>query len=114
MNRVFRGALFPILIVIVLAFFVSKLISPSASAGQPHNYQTFVNQDIPAGKVKSFTADPANNAINVTLTDGTRYSVGYDPGTSMLQNVITEVDGVNKQLKQAGQQAIQFNIVPKG
>src|SRR5579863_4206408 len=109
MNRVFRGALFPILIVIVLAFFVSKLLSPSTSNGQIHNYQSFVNTDLPDGQVKSFTADPANNAINVTLKDGTRYSVGYDAGTTMLQTVINEVNGLNRK-----GQSIAFNIVPKG
>ncbi len=73
MNRVFRGALFPILIVIVLAFFVSKLISPGdARPGQPHNYQTFTEQDLPRGEVKSFDRRPSSNAINVTLTDRPR------------------------------------------
>jgi cell division protease FtsH len=112
MNRVFRGALFPILIVIVLAFFVSKLLSPSTSNGQIHNYQSFVNTDLQQDLVKSFTADPANNAINVTLRDGTRYSVGYDAGTTMLQQVINETNSVNKNLP--ANQQIAFNVVPKG
>ncbi len=90
MNRVFRGALFPILIVIVLAFFVSKLVSPGSSSAVQHNYQSFTTQDIPRGNVQSFTVDPANNAINVTLNDHTKYSVGYDPGTTMLPTLITQ------------------------
>ena len=49
MNRVFRGALFPILIVIVLAFFVAKLFGPSTSTGVIHNYQSFTTQDLPQG-----------------------------------------------------------------
>jgi len=48
-----------------------------------HNYKSFITQDLPSGRVASFTADPANNAINVTLIDHTRYSVGYDPGSTM-------------------------------
>ena len=88
MNRVFRGALFPILIVIVLAFFVAKLFGPSTSSGVVHNYQSFTTSDLPTGRVQSFTVDPASNAINVTLNDHTRYSVGYDPGTSMLPALI--------------------------
>jgi hypothetical protein len=47
MNRVFRGALFPILIVIVLAFFVAKLVSPPASTGVVHNYASLLQQDLP-------------------------------------------------------------------
>src|ERR1700730_9754633 len=97
MNRVFRGALFPILIVIVLAFFVSKLVSPGSSGGQPHNYQTFTQTDLPSGDVQSFTVDPANNAINVTLSDAghTKYSVGYDPGTTMLPELLKQVNSFN-------------------
>src|SRR5579864_9239639 len=112
MNRVFRGALFPILI--VLAFFVSKLVSPGSSSGQPHNYQTFTTQDIPNGKVQSFTVDPANNAINVTLTDHSKYSVGYDPGTTMLPSLVNQVNTLNKQDVKNGLAQIAYNIVPKG
>ena len=90
MNRVFRGALFPILIVIVLAFFVSKLISPSASNGPPHNFKTFTQTDLPHGYVKSWTADPSNDAINVTLTNGQKYTIGYDAGSSQLQGIIDQ------------------------
>ena len=83
MNRVFRGALFPILIVIVLAFFVSKLLSPTSSSAVVHNYSSLVNHDLPDGDVSSFTVDTSSNTINVTLNaanNHTRYSVGYEPG----------------------------------
>src|ERR1700690_2924892 len=106
MNRVFRGALFPILIVIVLAFFVAKLVSPPTSTGVVHNYQSFTTSDLPSGRVQSFTVDPANNAINVTLTGGTRYSVGYDPGTSMLPDLLKNVESLDK----AGAN-VKYNIV---
>jgi cell division protease FtsH len=106
MNRVFRGALFPILIVIVLAFFVAKLFGPSTSTGKVHNYKSFITQDLPAGNVASFTADPANNAINVTLVDHTRYSVGYDPGSAMFSQVqAADAKAPNQP---------PYNIVPKG
>src|ERR1700722_17682412 len=108
MNRVFRGALFPILIVIVLAFFVAKLLSPSTSSGVVHNYQSFTTKDLPQKAVQSFTVDPSNNAINVTLDSGVRYSVGYDPGTSMLPTLLNEVSSLNK----AGAN-VKYNIVPK-
>jgi len=106
MNRVFRGALFPILIVIVLAFFVAKLFGPSTSSGVVHNYKSFITHDLPSGQVASFTADPANNAINVTLLDHTRYSVGYDAGSTMLQQVQAADSKAPNQPP--------YNIVPKG
>jgi cell division protease FtsH len=111
MNRVFRGALFPILIVIVLAFFVAKLVSPPASGGKLHNYQSFTTSDLPGGQVKSFTADTNSNSINVTLIDGTRYSVGYDPGTTMLTQVISEAKSYDSAHPNA---QVSYNVLPKG
>ncbi len=106
MNRVFRGALFPIVIVIVLAFFVSKLI-PSSAGGPPHDYQTLVGVDIPGKAVASFTVDTSSNAINVTLKNKTKYTVGYDPSTqSTLDTVINEYKKYEPKAP--------FNILPKG
>jgi cell division protease FtsH len=94
------------LIVIVLAFFVAKLFGPSTSTGKVHNYKSFITQDLPSGSVASFTADPANNAINVTLIDHTRYSVGYDPGSAMFSQVqAADAKAPNEP---------PYNIVPKG
>ena len=44
MNRVFRGALFPILIVIVLAFFVTKLIPTGPAGPAAPTFQTLTEQ----------------------------------------------------------------------
>jgi cell division protease FtsH len=110
MNRVFRGALFPILIVIVLAFFVAKLVSPPASGGVLHNYESFTQTDLKAGTVKSFTADTNSNSINVTLKGGVRYSVGYDPGTSMLTQVISEASKFNGAHPS---DKVSYNVLPK-
>ena len=53
MSRFFRSAPFPILIVVVLAFFASKLISSNTGSVRPHTYQTLVSQNIPNGEVHS-------------------------------------------------------------
>jgi cell division protease FtsH len=110
MNRVFRGALFPILIVIVLAFFVAKLVSPPSSSGELHNYQSFTTQDLPHGDVKSFTADTNSNSINVTLKNNTRYSVGYDPGTAMLTQVIAQARSYDASHPDS---EVSYNVLPK-
>jgi cell division protease FtsH len=110
MNRVFRGALFPILIVIVLAFFVAKLVSPPSSSGVLHNYQSFTTKDLPSGSVKSFTADTNSNSINVTLKDNTRYSVGYDPGTAMLTQVIAQAKAYDATHPSS---QVSYNVLPK-
>jgi len=76
MNRVFRGAFFPIVLVIVLAFFVSRLIPGSGSATPPPTYQSLTQTLLPAGQVKTLTFKPASNEIDFTEWNGKSYSVG--------------------------------------
>ena len=50
MSRFFKSAAFPILIVVVLAFFISKVFVSPAQKGPEHSYRTLVTEDIPATK----------------------------------------------------------------
>jgi cell division protease FtsH len=77
MRRFFRSAAFPILIVIVLAFFAQRLISPSTQEETP-NYGEFVQQvqDRPTS-IKSVTIQQKTNTVHVTEADGTEYTTGY-------------------------------------
>jgi cell division protease FtsH len=73
----FRNALFPIIIVIVLAFFASRLIVPSS--GEPkHTYSGLITEEIPAGKVEAVDVKPKGNVVAVTLKEHKQtYEVGY-------------------------------------
>jgi cell division protease FtsH len=82
MSRFFKSAAFPILIVVVLAFFASKLISPGSSTGTTHTYQTLVNQNIPQGEVKSAEIKQKGNSVEVTLKNKEKFEVGYVPAAS--------------------------------
>ena len=78
MSRFFKSAAFPILIVVVLAFFAQKLIGNS---GTTHNY-TFgqLITQLDNKEVKSVSLDQKDNSANVTLLPefgGYKYSVGY-------------------------------------
>jgi cell division protease FtsH len=77
MRRFFRSAAFPILIVIVLAFFAQKLISGPSST-PPTTYGDFLAQvqNNPT-RIKSVTFQPKTNDIEVSQTDNTSYTVGY-------------------------------------
>jgi len=77
MSRFFKSAFFPILIVVVLAFFAQRLISPNSPNGPVHNYGTLVGTELPGHQVKSVDIKTKGNELDVTLTDGTKYSVGY-------------------------------------
>ncbi len=85
MSRFFKSAAFPILIVVVLAFFASKLISsPSSSQSEEHTYQTLISKDIPGHRVKSVVLKQKSSAVEVTLNVNKeeKYEFGYVPQAS--------------------------------
>jgi cell division protease FtsH len=99
-RRFFRSAAFPILIVVVLAFFAQRLISPGSSTETP-DYNTFV-QRIDQGQIESVTWNTKDNTLNIKQTDGTSYDEAY-PNSDSAQaellnnlqqhNVKTEIKG---------------------
>jgi cell division protease FtsH len=87
MSRFFKSAAFPILIVVVLAFFASKLVGSSGKTNIPNFGQTLAY--IHDGGVRSVTLDQKNNSMQVVLADGTKYSTGYPNG--YVSQIITDV-----------------------
>ncbi len=63
-SRFFKSAAFPILIVVVLAFFAQKLISPGDHTKAP-NYGEFIQQ-VNGGQVQSATLNTKDNTIDFT------------------------------------------------
>jgi cell division protease FtsH len=68
MNRFFKSAAFPILLVVVLAFFFTKLHTGS-SGGRQHSYKTLVTEEIPKGEVKSVELKNKGKVLEVKLTN---------------------------------------------
>ncbi len=79
MSRFFKSAAFPILIVVVLAFFAQKLISPGDRT-EPPPYSQFLTQ-VDKGQVKSATLNTKNNRVDVELRDKTKYQTAYPDNT---------------------------------
>ncbi|HEY5187542.1 MAG TPA: ATP-dependent zinc metalloprotease FtsH, partial [Solirubrobacteraceae bacterium] len=75
MSRFFKSAAFPILIVVVLAFFAQKLIG-SSSHGPHYTFGNLLTQ-LQNKDVKTLALDQKANSADVTLTGGQKYSVGY-------------------------------------
>ena len=78
MSRFFKSAAFPILIVVVLAFFAQKLIG----SGNHQQRQTFGNlvYQLDNNEVRSLALHEKDNTVDVTLQQaygGQKYSVGY-------------------------------------
>ena len=96
MRRISRsGALVPILIVIVLAFFAQRIISPTTEEQKP-TYTEFIaqiNNDAEAAKIKTVDIKTNDNTIEVVETDGTEYSTGYPNNTEQqLVNTLERQD----------------------
>jgi cell division protease FtsH len=94
MSRFFKSAAFPILIVVVLAFFASKLVGNSTKSTN-YTYGDLVQQ-VKTGEVRSLTFDQKDNSVSVVLDNGKKYSTGYpDSQSSYLINEAINTDGEN-------------------
>jgi cell division protease FtsH len=92
MSRFFKSAAFPILIVVVLAFFASKLVGESGKPKTPTYGSTI--QAIRNKDVQTVSLDQKDNSMTVTLTNGTKYSTGYpDQGVATIQNDVLKYEG---------------------
>ena len=97
MSRFFKSAAFPILIVIVLAFFASKLISDQDKA-KPATFSEFLTQ-LDRGEVRDVTLRTKDNSMEVTLdrADKNEYTVGYPPDyAEVLVNNLRTAEAENR------------------
>jgi cell division protease FtsH len=95
MSRFFKSAAFPILIVVVLAFFAQKLISPGESKPTP-SYSQFLGQ-LERGDVKSADLKTKDNTVTVTLRDDSKYETGFaDGATAQLYTALTTAERQGK------------------
>src|ERR1700710_232837 len=103
MSRFFKSALFPILIVVVLAFFAQRIISPGDHSKAP------TASELPAlikeHKITNATFNTKDNTIDYTVSEAgkeKKFTTGYPDNT--------EQDLVN-QLQSAG---VRYDVKGKG
>ena len=95
MSRFFKSAAFPILIVVVLAFFAQKLISPT-SGDRKTTYSDFLAQ-LDTRQIKSADIRTKDNTVKVKTTAGKSYEVGYtDQGAVQLENKLAQAKAAGK------------------
>jgi cell division protease FtsH len=102
LRRFFRSAAFPILIVVVLAFFAQRLISPSERQQTP-SYNEFIAQ-VESGQVEEVTLNTKDNAVDVKQTNGDKYETAFlDSGDAQAQLLNTlERNDVKTEIKGKG------------
>jgi cell division protease FtsH len=93
-SRFFKSAAFPILIVVVLAFFAQKLISPGDREQVP-TYSQFLT-DVDQGKVKSVTINTKDNTLDIEPVneDEKKYETAYPDNTE--QSLVALLRDKNK------------------
>jgi cell division protease FtsH len=100
LRRFFKSAWFPLLIVVVLAFFAHQLISPGQQEEEP-SYSEFLAQieDEP-DSIEQVTIQTKDHTVDVTESGGDEYATGYPENTeealvnTLRRNDIqTEVEG---------------------
>jgi cell division protease FtsH len=105
-SKFFKSAAFPILIVVVLAFFAQKLIGTS-NHQPPYTFGNLIQQ-LQSGQVKSLSMHVSDNTVNLTTVTGQHYTVGYPD-----QYAPTLIADVQKDIQNGGLQANAFNIIGK-
>jgi cell division protease FtsH len=78
MSRFFKSAAFPILIVVVLAFFAQRLISPGDDPPPP-DFPAFLQQ-VESREIRELEMRQKDNTIEVVRRDGQEYKVGFVDG----------------------------------
>src|SRR4051794_28916677 len=76
MSRFFKSAAFPILIVVVLAFFAQKLISPGPGGNAKPQFGDF-QQQLAQGDIRTVDVKTKDNTLQVTEVSKHKYEVGY-------------------------------------
>ncbi|HTU31586.1 MAG TPA: ATP-dependent zinc metalloprotease FtsH [Solirubrobacteraceae bacterium] len=95
MSRFFKSAAFPILIVVVLAFFAQKLIGSHSSA--PNDTYGNLIVQLQKGQVSKLALDPKSNSVTVTLKTGKSYTAGYPANAANSISTQAIKDGVPAQ-----------------
>ncbi len=101
MSRFFKSAAFPILIVVVLAFFAQKLIG--SSTHQPRYTYGDLIQGLNAHQVQSLSVHESDNIVNLTTKQGQHFTVGYADAGPLLTAIQRDID-------QGGLHASAFDV----
>ncbi len=86
MNRLFKSALFPILVVLVLAFFALKIVNSSSS--RPGQTWSSLVKATTSDRVASIKTDLGGNSLSYKLTNDNTFSVGI-PSVQLLNDELT-------------------------
>jgi cell division protease FtsH len=102
-SRFFKSAAFPIIVVVVLAFFAQRMIIDSSGSKQAHTWNDFV-QSANNGSVKYLKTNEGDNSLkySTTASDGTQTITIGIPSTTLLDEAIASAEINNPQVVEDG------------
>ncbi|MDQ3066898.1 MAG: ATP-dependent zinc metalloprotease FtsH [Actinomycetota bacterium] len=83
MNRFFRSALFPLIVIVLLVYLASQTLVPNRDPEKKVTYSELIGQ-AEAGNVQEVLFTPRRNQINATLVGGDKVKVNYVSDVSAL------------------------------
>jgi cell division protease FtsH len=90
-NRFFRSALFPLIVIVLLVFLASRTLIPSGEEGEKVTYSELIQQ-AENGNVQEVLFTPSRQQIDATLVGGDKVKVNYvSPQSALdLEHVLKE------------------------
>ncbi|HEX6724168.1 MAG TPA: ATP-dependent metallopeptidase FtsH/Yme1/Tma family protein, partial [Gaiella sp.] len=91
MNRFFRSALFPLVVIVLLVYLASQTLMPRGDATEKMTYSQLI-QATKNGDVSEVTFTPNRQSITAVLDSGQKVKVNYPSPQSQVQfqNVLEE------------------------
>ncbi|HEV8153986.1 MAG TPA: hypothetical protein VGP67_00530, partial [Gaiellales bacterium] len=99
MSRFFKSAAFPIVVVVVLAFFAQKMIIDNSGSKQANTWNEFT-QAATLGKVQYLKTNLGDNSLkySVTKADGSQTVTIGIPSTALMDQAISQAQARNSNL----------------
>ncbi len=115
MNRFFRSALFPLIIIVLLVYLASQTLLPGRSETRKMTYSQLI-QEVKDGAVNEAEFNPNRSQITATLVEGGKVKVNYPTTQSatQFQNLL-EKQNVKFDSKGTGSSAwwaLLINVLP--
>ena len=83
-NRFFRSALFPLVVIVLLVYLASQTLMPRRDGGKKITYSELITQT-KAGNVSEVTFSPNRQSITAVLDSGQKVKVNYPSPQSQLE-----------------------------
>jgi cell division protease FtsH len=104
-NRFFRSALFPLVVIVLLVYLASQTLMPKRDSGKNLTYSQLIDET-KKGNVSEVTFNPSRQSISAVLDSGTKVTVNYpSPESQLSYQKVLEANNVTFDSKGIGTSA---------